>query len=381
MLVDGRLQFTLSAQVLCLEQRRRRQQTTLHREGVDYTYVVGGIIAGIAATAFGIYSNGHELTSYPWFGLGIVLFGFAGSYGVIKGGKSVSSEILIADQQLSSPIEQARCSAEKRKTVGSLLLTTPWGSRIPATLDAANRAVFDVDWGTLQLGSSTKAMAVIVAQPWKILSPRIGLGTSWEPSSADVAHAVALVAAANSITRDDSIAKTGPAGRRPRLEIQSLSVEGSLLTAGHSNILRLTLRNNGNHPALGIIATTISQNPAMNNLRFVFEPVLPETDEESDVVVKLPANDRNDSDEIAVITVVVHDGDDRYLSPENFVQRLPIARSLCTAGTLTKEQFDEKREKLRLAATAGAISPEEYARYEAELSACMKTRPAPGAGR
>jgi len=62
----------------------------------------------------------------------------------------------------------------------------------------------------------------------------------------------------------------------------------------------------------------------------------------------------------------------RGASPVEQTITVPLANTLCSGGTLTKQAYEQKRTRLKAVRDAGHIDAQEFERYDTELLRCRE---------
>jgi hypothetical protein len=249
---------------------------------------------------------------------------------------------------VSEPTADTRCT-DGAGPAGTLELATPWGAVVKATPAPDGTATFAIDW------SDDRATEAQAEAAWRV-SSKSGLATTWTASDAGRRVAIAQIAK----TRDRIVTGSTPAALVANL------VASTILVGGTSQ-LALRVENRGGSTAVAVTAKTRSSVAALHGLVFDFGKIHPNKTVVRSVPVKVPATTTGDS-----ATVLVTFEERAGNVPAELTEKLPLTRSLCPEGKLTRAQYDDRRKKLEQGLASRTLSQEDFDKYDAELLRCLE---------
>jgi hypothetical protein len=362
LLPDGTVRFTVELDRLCLHDRiaDETRGITTYKQFNALSIATG--LVSVATMAGGAYQLTTGDGDTAVIGIPPLVFGAAGMVITIvfryvdptAGSQPRKRFTKTEDAVVNLGTDEVRCVAAE--PLGDLELMTPWGARATAKPSPVGIASFSIDWTDDRLDPSNPGVALRIAEPWEVRSPAMKLAARWTPSRADVARTLELAKqAANRIVTSGTPAQLTP------------NVDPSPLAIGGASRLVLAIENRGGSTAIDVAAKTRSSVAALHGLAFVFGKIHPGKTATRSLVVKLPDDTTGDT-----ATVLFTFSEAAGNAPPELVRKLPLTRSLCPGGKLTRAQYDDKRKKLQRTVDAGDMSQDQFDRLDAEMLRCLE---------
>jgi hypothetical protein len=356
---SGAVRFAIDLDRLC-QRFGQANETTIPYRSSKLTKWFWIYLAGFAAgAATGGYLLATADSSENQAAVGAILLGEFGLFGTIGGilipvlGSMESKEEPSAPRVVTLPTTNTRCDAGVAPAK-TLTLTTPWGVTIEATPAPDGVATFAIDWTDDRIAADAASQ---LHSPWRIAS-RAGPATHWTMATSDRNLALELIAR----TRDRVIT-----GSTPPVLIATLTAGATGVVVGGTSVLALRVENRGTSTAIDVTARTRSSVAVLHGLIFDLGKIQPGKAVVRSVTVKLPEATAGD-DATVLVTFQERNGH----APVELTKKLPLVRSLCPSGKLTRTQYDERRARLKRTLDAGDLSPDDFDRYDAELLRCLE---------